>query len=1663
MILNIVLNKIVNLNNDNIKKLDDLYNNIYKKAENSKVYSSNCDIVRLDIVTKRKWYRFWRKKTYYYYYCQYTAKTQKNYDKITKDLSVTKNYLNEKFDNFTKNFINKFDIYLKNYVNCSQTLYNNLFNYTNGKTINNSNIQMELNNYKIIFDDILNNNKEEILYAKIISNNLINNSKILETLNNFENNIFQIKNNITKFNFSDRKDFLEYPEEIIFKLNQSTNIIKTNIETIKNIINLPFNERIKNIIKSTKLFINNFNQFNFDYIINRISKEDIFNDYYNHKYNFLNDFFTELLNSIDNKEDNSYSLILNNTNYDNPNNIIVNNYTNYLRNLTKEINDNFIDNNCQTFYFTDSAFISDDNQTDRVYNVCTLERYVSKENYSKYNFNIVKFRTGITNSRKFPEMFSSLFEDLNYENIISSKEIIEIDNIINNKNLLFINNQTKIKLKEIKNEFLSIIQESFDEFSDDFIKNTPELTDNYWEILNSHKNLLNYENILYNKNITEVNNNLCINVNMFLDQFNNTLFYSFDRMLNRSNYDYYSINYTTINRVFNNQFIEINESFNKSIQIIKALKSDNLFYSIPKIYLNKIYLSRINQIEEIISNYSNEYDFSLFWYKYDFGYEFKKYLRKYYMYHELNNTYDYFELIQNNSDIYISQLLKNISYLKNITESKFYLIVNEFIKYMKSGKNYVENEFIEELKNNNSICLKAIPDLNETISEYLNYTNLTELDDFINNNCSSEGIINALINNSENDSCLNITDINYTIYSKEIDRIIDCQYNNNYNYTYIILSNFEKEAQENLDEYIKNITKTIESNIIDEHYLYNYIENYIVKNTSLNINITDYKLLFEDIEDLNFYINNLREPEYKNLMNNTLIESFNASYSNNVNLYIINEIINRINILVNYKFNIFIDYSMNKLRDDGDYYAFLLNSIDKLGNSSKTAIINLFTNIPKKLNESIYYLLEDDIFYYIIDIFFRENSKIFSNNFIDFYINDIKNYNINIYEIEDYVQEMISNRYFNYSLNNISLNLFQKIKDEIKEIIKNSTFSKLNTFIKSCGNISDNIKNTLASINTSELPNQMEDLINYINDYNFLVINQSSRYNFNFGTKPFDLTQIFIDEVLEPPLQLIYIKYQSIEDDLINETAKIADEFPNCVGTVETNLTGNKSEDIEENTYLINSTLSEYETTLESDIESYINKLIHFIYIDGLNTMDKSCENSYCGIERNYSLRQLEQNNILGILGIPKQNYNNHIINKREIGNKINKDIIFNIKRKTASLPEYSSDMGALSENDVIYYLSDLQDTILKLNKTFFGKEYLNINITTNKYLLTTNYTLLNKLRRSFDIKLVKFSTILTENSMKKLENILLKQYFLIEELVHNSSDMIRIKIDEFINEINNTYIFIENLSEYIYIKVIGYYKILYYSIQNKLKTIDNNRRLEIKSLETRRIASSEIDLMKNEFSNLLKNLDEEIKASIKKYIADKLQKIYKKIDSYLQKFSKKLTKKVRYKGQIGFPFPILPFFEIVLEFDVSAGRGLNMSLKTKNEDDLLPVIYIDAFVEAKVELYINGGFYIPSSSSPVRICFVVGLGGTVGDGRAGIKLDFSFMERKFDLNLYFILYVFRFEFYFRIEIYIDLLFTKYENKFYIVKYGFNGILISFNDPKNQEMGKNRLIISKAK
>ena len=158
-----------------------------------------------------------------------------NINKVLRNLSKTNLYLNENSKIIIQNFINKFDKYLNNYVFYTQTLYNNLHIYYENKINNHENIQAILNEYNSIIYELLDNNS---------------NSKIIERNHKFESNfanllnkiIIKFGNNIEKFEniyfrpvyLKNYEDFLEYPEELVYKTEQFMNDLKNTSDFIKN-------------------------------------------------------------------------------------------------------------------------------------------------------------------------------------------------------------------------------------------------------------------------------------------------------------------------------------------------------------------------------------------------------------------------------------------------------------------------------------------------------------------------------------------------------------------------------------------------------------------------------------------------------------------------------------------------------------------------------------------------------------------------------------------------------------------------------------------------------------------------------------------------------------------------------------------------------------------------------------------------------------------------------------------------------------------------------------------------------------------------------------------------------------------------------------------------------------------------------------------------------------------------------------------------------------------------------------------------------------------------------------------------------------------------------------------------------------------------------------
>ena len=1661
-------NEIYDFINTKQNYLDELYYKIYDLAVDKKIIDYQCaEIIELDIEIEPIWFTLGIlsivKKTYI---CFEESKKRWNINKIVKDLSETKKYLSQRFNNLINNYINKIDLYLNNFVYYSKNLYNNLNNYVEGKIINNINIKSTLTQYQDVINNILINYTEEKIMKKNLSNKNLNNPEIINIITKLEKNMFEMKKNFYQNYYLKNKElFLEYPDEIIIKLNQSLNGLKSNNRFIKEKINLSLQNKLKNIISSIKLFINDINKFNLEYIMNSINKENIFDKYILHKSNFIKDFFNSVYNyeqdSISNIN-NSDKFILNEENYDYYINNVENNYSNFLSNLINEIDENFtiihcleeksynIDNNSDIFSDSEMLFI--DNS---IFKNCSKERHSSELNYSKYNFNIVKFRKEISNSKRFPEIIEQFINSLNYNNIIDPNKIIEIDEIINHKNILDILNKTKNKIKAIKSDFISKNQNDFGKFRDEFIKKDGNLTSDYLPFLNTFKEILTFENLYYNNYITETYDDLTNSINELLNEFNSTIFYIINNI--SKHYNYFSLDYI---QLFNNYSKLIDNSFNNYEQRIKNLRNNYNFYSIPKIITNEIFLKKRKNIEEKINQFSNNYDFESIGFKYNFEKELDFYLVNLYMNYEFNYIYDYYELIENNKNSYIDKLLEDISFIKKKQE-KFKLIYTNFNKYISIQKNKVSVEYIEEIKFNKSLCLNNLTNLYRNISEDLNKANITETEDYIINNCTIEEIVNSLFKISDNNTCLNISGINSTFYFNQFKSLLfDCKNNNFYNYSFIILDNFGEKNKKKLDNIIENLTNIIISNAIDENYLSNFLKNYYIKDINLEIDMNKYEKHFKEFEN-NIHTVNLQEADYKNYISDILTESFYNSNLNKINLFIKNEIMDAINILISDKIDIFINYFSNKLKDDFEYFSFLLNQMVELGDSSKSSIIDLFSKIPKKLNESIYILIEGEIFYYI-DKFFKENKNIFINNFIKFYLNNGNHFNLTIYKIEEYLKEFISDNNFNKTMNNLSSILITKLKDEIKDNVKNRILTKINNFNKECDLIYERIMIKLDKIKTNQLTDEMKTLIQLLNNHSSLLEHQNSKFSFDVGKSPFNKLNIFISKELQPPLSLILKKYDLIEKELVNRIQPLAEDFPDCYSEVKKNLLGTKMETIDDSLKKINETLLDYNNILIDDIQDYLNKLIHFTYIDGLNAMDKSCEESYCSFPKN-SFRRLNKREFIDISNTYKHHSN--LVNITMVEKKINKIINFNNKRKVSSFPEYTSDMGALTENDVIYYLSNLQNTIMKLSKLYLGKEYLNINSTTNKFLTTINITYLEKLRNSFELKIAKFSTILTENSINKLKNIILKQYYSIEEYVHKSSILLRSQINYFLSELNKTTETIESLSGYIHNQALGYYSILYSSIQSKYINLDyqilpliNFNTDSSNNLASKIVNETKITIFEvvHTFQSKIKlefNLTHILKGCLGKTT---LGKIMKKMDE-ISRIEKS------FKHDFPIMFPPFPNFQIRATPDIGAGFGFYASIEP-NWQELKFNLAFEVYVEAYVSFKVEGGFYMPcSTKSPIKTAFTIGLDGVVAHGRAGMKLIIFLIEDDITFDLYFIVKALSFEFYCqaRVEIEFPLFKSEYSYDFFRKK------LFSLETeyhtskkvPKKYEGGKNFPIV----
>ena len=1627
------------INENNIDKIDQLYNYLSEQIPKIKKIQ-NCDNNDLQ-------YEWWILPFFGVDRENLDCPHTNNIYLVKTDLSEADIFVKNQKNIILNNFIQKIENYLNHYHSYCQDLYYNLYQYVKNK-INNKEIK-NLMAYQDKFNIVVSKNTNDGLLERLNNEKIFIDNNINNYLTSFKNNINSIENNYFNIKYSkDIKQFLEYPKEIIYKIKQFNEELLKNSDNIKNIIDLLYKKRTKNIIKSTNNYINNNNKFNFEYIISNINSKNIMEEYYLTKYDKLKNTFDEFFNDLNNY----FNITNNNSNINEADYYLFSNLEKY-----KIIIDNYTDFTNYFENFTNVEF-----------------EPLEFGDCSKYNFNLVKLRTGIYYTKRLLENIENIFEEINYNSLINVDKIIYYDKILNNKNIIYIYNKTNYKIKQINNEILSYIDEPFEYFISN-LKTKYSYKMDYLPFIQQFKEIITFENENYNNKLTRMNNEAIKNIILILNQINDILL---SQLSLKNRYDYYNINETyfkDIYKYYNSLIINI---FNEYKNKIYFLNSSHIFHNSIRKILDKLQCNKREYFKNITNKFSNNYNFHFFNISYDIGENVRLFMEKEYKDIIFNYVYDYVELFQNYTNLYIKRILSNITNMEKDILDKFDDIYNIFLNnYKENISIFINNDFVNELNTNFSLCLDYSYDLLKEKNNIDKFNNLIALINSTylycqkNNDIPLYEKIKYLKNNY--DKCIHYLSNNNTNDNESII-LLNCYKNNFYNYSAFYFDNFMETYKNKLDEKFELIIELIKNNFIDDNFIFKFLEeqNYELQPYE-NVSLSDLSYSFEEIEGFIDYYNNIKREEYKNNLFNLLIESFNMSYHDLFRNFVLEELIDNIIVKINVKLEFNFEYIHEKINDEYYYYLLLLNNTEELGNSTKNAFIKLYNNIKTKVNESFNYNFMNEINFYL-NSFYRENKKTFINNFINYYLGDINKYidignlNLNIFNIKELIEEIILNREFNKTIEKISNSLLNHtILEPIKQNINDAINWKIKNIYNICDEFKNNISEIIENIDTKELPEDMNYLNILIINYMIQVESQLNYFIFKISDMPFILLNNFIKENLEPPLLLIKNKYNTIEETLLNEIIKIINGFPDYFLIIKNKL---NLESIDEKIKLISNEIGkifiEYKDILFEDINSYINKLVHYSYIKGLNTFNGPCNDSFCLIDFNkINKTKLRRND---------ENYKNKKLNNFT---KFKTDFKNSINRKIRNLKVYDQTMGPITENDIIKNLDIIKENLYNFNKTYLNKDYKYIKSNFNRFINNINNSYLTQLKRSLNMVALKFSTILTESSYKNLEDIIFNQYYNIELYINNLSNIIELSKTKLLGKLGNSSGLLASIYNRIDKTIIVFYKVLNEIIQKKIKNINKEEYNSYRKLDNSNVnMTDEIEKSNNEIENRIKPIDYDY--SYNNYdneydnefddnddddnYDDEVNYEYKNDDDDNDDTDKEdddidedddgliIHTKVKYITifpNFLFDFSIIPSLNFIININPIFNYKIGVSYIIEKKDDFS--LNIDVWGEVEVGIKIEAALSFPPLPKNLRkllgiptISVAIGMEGKLISIKVGLKLSLIFNKIKFELDFYTEIKAFTFSFYclFKFEFTIPFLNIDFGFEFYLFKFEFIGI-----------------------
>ena len=599
-----------------INYFDDYYNYLYGRTTNYHIKSCSEDFVSSNVKFLFSCFGY---KNYYRYTSHYN-----NINLVIINLKKTDNYILNEINIIKNNFVGKFNIYLNNYVSFCQKLYNNLYVYANNK-INTSTMKNLTKNYLNNFNEFVINISSNDDHFETMFN------KKNVSINGFNNYINILKNNLDLLNeryynlyyLPNYDKFVEYPEEIIFKINQYLNELTNNLDFTKNLVNCIYQKRLYNIKNTRIAYISNFLKMHFNYMKANINSSYIFEEYYLPVYNELNITFTSCMENLkslfkektNNSIDNILFLIYDN--YDEKIIEILNSTKNFSTYLKRIINETFFIINCEDYLTENSNIEENNNRLDNftLEELCPKEKKKFDETYSKYNYNVVKLRTSIFYTKSLVEIIYSLFDNLDFKNIINIDKINKYDELLNDKNILNIYNESNYNLLRMRKESLSLLDELFQNFIDDF-QSKYNYENDYLPFIEKLKEIIIFKNQDYNNNIIYKNKDTINYIYKLLEEFNETLF---DQLQIKKNYDYFNLNKTYFIIMFNNYKSSIKNIFSNYNDTIKTLNNNYIFHNSIKKLLRKYQRNKREYFKEVINEFEKKFDFKLLNINYDLG------------------------------------------------------------------------------------------------------------------------------------------------------------------------------------------------------------------------------------------------------------------------------------------------------------------------------------------------------------------------------------------------------------------------------------------------------------------------------------------------------------------------------------------------------------------------------------------------------------------------------------------------------------------------------------------------------------------------------------------------------------------------------------------------------------------------------------------------------------------------------------------------------------------------------------------------------------------------------------------------------------------------------------------------------------------------------------